>query len=151
MSDPASHEATVTIEQTVRIAASPSTVWSFWMDPELLTEWWARAAEVVPEAGGLYRIHMNEGPTMRGEFLELDPPHRLVFSFGWEQFEPDQPLAPGTSRVEVTLTPDGDDTVLTLRHFDMPSSRAADHTQGWKLIVGERLVAAVAATGRAGA
>ena len=62
MSDPASHEATVTIEQTVRIAASPSTVWSFWMDPELLTEWWARAAEVVPEAGGLYRIHMNEGP-----------------------------------------------------------------------------------------
>jgi uncharacterized protein YndB with AHSA1/START domain len=140
-----SEHDTVTIEQTVRIEASPSTVWSFWTEPERLAEWWGSPAEVVPEPGGAFRIVMEQGPVMRGAFAELDPPRRLVFTFGWEQNEPGQPLAPGSTRVEVTLTPDGPDgrdTVLVLRHSDMPATHAADHEQGWRLFVGERLVAA---------
>ena len=84
---------------------------------------------------------MHEGPAMRGTFTELDPPRRLEFTFGWEQ-NIGGPLAPGSTRVEVTLTPDGDETVLVLRHFDMPTTHAADHEKGWALFVGDRLVAA---------
>ena len=133
---------TVTIEQTVRIAASPATVWTFWTQPERLAEWWGTSAEVVPEPGGLFRVVMENGVAMRGEFTELDPPHRLVFTFGWEQDMPAGPLEPGSTRVEVTLTPDRDETVVILRHFDMPITHAAEHEKGWSRFLGERLVAA---------
>jgi uncharacterized protein YndB with AHSA1/START domain len=136
---------TITLEQTVRIAASPETVWSFWTEPQRLAEWWGTAAEVDAQPGGLFRVTMESGPVMRGAFTELDPPHRLVFTFGWEHNAPGEPLAPGSTRVEVTLTPDGSATVLTLRHSEMPSTHASDHEKGWSYFVGDRLVAAVAA------
>jgi uncharacterized protein YndB with AHSA1/START domain len=133
--------ATTTIEQTVRIAASPETLWAFWTDPTRLAEWWGTEAEVVAEPGGLFRVVMDSGPIMRGTFTELDPPHRLVFTFGWEQNAPGEPLAPGSTRVEVTLTPDDGETVLVLRHSEMPTTHAADHEKGWQHFVNERLVA----------
>jgi uncharacterized protein YndB with AHSA1/START domain len=135
-------EETTTIEQTVRIAAPPETVWKFWTEPQRLAEWWATDAEVVAEPGGLYRVVLAQGPVMRGTFIELDPPRRLVFSFGWDSDPPTGPLPPGSTRVEVTLTPDEDGTLLVLRHFDLPVHHAPDHQQGWSYFVGDRLVAA---------
>jgi uncharacterized protein YndB with AHSA1/START domain len=134
---------TITLEQTIRIAASPETVWKFWTEPARVAEWFGTEAVVEAEPGGLFRVAMDEGPVMRGTFTELEPPHRLVFTFGWEQNAPGEPLAPGSTRVEVTLTPADDETVLVLRHFDMPASHAADHEKGWKYHLGERLVPAV--------
>ncbi len=136
----------ITIEQTVRIAASPATVWRFWTEPQLLAEWWGVDAEVMAGPGGIYRVVMENGQVIRGTFTELDPPNRLVFTFGWEHIAPGDPLAPGTTRVEVTLTPDQHGTVLALRHTAMPASHAPDHEKGWAYLLGERLVAA---TGRA--
>lgn len=136
---------TTSIEQTVRIAASPATIWSFWTDPTLIVEWWGIDADVVAEPGGLYRVVMENGRVTRGAFTELDPPRRLVFTFGWEQFAPGEPLAPGTSIVEVTLDPDPLDprgTLLTLRHSALPATHAPDHQKGWAYLLGERLVAA---------
>ncbi len=138
------HE-TVTIEQTVRIEARPETVFRFWTDPELLAQWWGSEAEVEPEPGGRYRVVMGGGPVMLGAITELDAPRRLVFTFGWEHNAPGQALAPGSTRVEVTLTEDGDATVLVLRHFAMPTTHAPDHRKGWSYLVGERLPEAVAA------
>jgi uncharacterized protein YndB with AHSA1/START domain len=131
---------TVTIEQTVRIAASPETVWTFWTEPERVAEWWGTNADVVADPGGVFRVVMENGVAMRGEFIELDPPHRLVFTFGWEHDMPAGPLAPGSTRVEVTLTPDQDQTVLVLRHLDMPATHAAEHEKGWSHFLGDRLV-----------
>jgi uncharacterized protein YndB with AHSA1/START domain len=134
---------TTTIEQTVRIAAPPETVWKFWTEPQRLAEWWATDAEVVAEPGGLFRVVMGPGPVMRGTFLELDPPRRLVFTFGWEGDPPAGPLPPGSTRVEVTLTPEEGGTLLVLRHFDMPVHQAPDHRHGWSYLVGDRLTAAI--------
>ena len=129
-----------TIEQTVHIEASPETVWTFWTEPARICEWMGIEAELVPETGGLFRVVLAEGPVMLGEFVELDPPRRLVFTFGWEGGGPGGPMARGSSRVEVALEPDGNNTVLTLRH-ELPSTHAADHAKGWAYFVGERLVA----------
>jgi uncharacterized protein YndB with AHSA1/START domain len=134
---------TTTIEQTVRIAAPPETVWKFWTEPQRLAEWWATDAEVVAEPGGLFRVVMGQGPVMRGTFVELDPPRRLVFTFGWEGDPPAGPLPPGSTRVEVTLTPEAGGTLLVLRHFDMPVHHAPDHRSGWSYLVGDRLPAAI--------
>jgi len=138
--------STRVIEQSTRIAASPSTVWSFWTDPKRLCEWWGVSAEVVAEPGGLFRVDMGDGPIMRGEFVELDPPRRLVFTFGWEHNAPGEALSPGSTQVEVRLVADGDDTIVTLRHSSVPEIHADDHTKGWALFVGQRLPAAISNT-----
>lgn len=132
------------IEQSVQIDAPPETVWSFWTDPARLCQWWGVEAEVVPEPGGTFRVVMGDGPVMRGTFVELAPPSRLVFSFGWEHNEAGQPLGPGSTRVEVTLTAIDGGTLVVLRHAGMPAMQALDHRKGWAYFVGQRLVAAVA-------
>ena len=136
-----------TIEQVVHIDAAPETVWSFWTEPARLCEWWGVEADAVAETGGVFRVVMDGGPVMLGEFLELEPPHRLLFSFGWEGGAPGGPLPPGSSRVEVVLDDQAGGTRLTLRH-ELPATHAVDHARGWSFFIGERRVALAGASAR---
>ena len=136
-----------TIEQVVRIDAAPETVWSFWTEPTRLCEWWGVEADAVAETGGVFRVVMDGGPVMLGEFLELEPPRRLLFSFGWEGGAPGGPLPPGSSRVEVVLVGQDGGTLLTLRH-ELPATHAVDHAKGWEFYIGERLVELARSTAR---
>jgi uncharacterized protein YndB with AHSA1/START domain len=132
------------VEQTVRISASPATVWKYWTDPQRMCDWWGAAAELDPRPGGVCRIEMDGGLVMVGEFLELVPHERLVFTFGWEQRGDAPPVAPGSSRVEVTLIEDAGDTILTLRHSGIPVAVADRHSVGWSQFL--PLLAAAATT-----
>lgn len=124
-------EGTV-VEQTVHIEARPETVWRYWTDPRRLCEWWGAAAELDPRPGGAYVVEMGGGGVMRGEYLELVPKERIVFSFGWDPTDDGPDVPPGSTRVEVTLTADGDGaTVLALRHTGLPASLADRHDSGW--------------------
>lgn len=119
------------VEQTVRINARPETVWKYWTDPQRMCDWWGAAAELDPRPGGVCRVEMGGGPVMRGEYLELVPYERLVFSFGYEPADGAPAIAPGESRVEVTLLEDAGDTIMTLRHTDIPAELAELHASGW--------------------
>ncbi len=119
------------IEHTVRIGAPPETVWRYWVDPVRVASWWGVATRLEAEPGGAYRVEMETGSVMVGEFLELVPYERIVFGFGWDGVAPGEPLAPGSTQVEVTLAPDGTGTRLTVRHHDMPAARWFDHATGW--------------------
>ena len=113
-----------------RIAAPPETVFTYFTDPVRYQRWQGVAAELDPRPGGIFRVTMNEsGFIARGEYVEVDPPRRLVFTWGWEDVEG---LDPGASTVEVMLEPEGDGTLLRLRHSGLPSEPAAQlHTYGW--------------------
>lgn len=124
-------DSTETIEQTLRISAQPETVWRYWTDPKFICEWWGSSAELDPLPGGICRVEMESGPIMRGEFIELIPHERIVFSFGWEPAEENPLLSPGSTQVEVTLVADGNDTIMTLRHSGLPSTHSKDHESGW--------------------
>ncbi len=88
---------------------------------------------------------MDEANVVRGEYVEVDPPHRVVFTWG---FEGNEGLPPGTSRVEVTLIPDGEATIVRLRHTGPPDEGArSQHEAGWQLYLG-RLAAAGASGAR---
>lgn len=106
------------------IAASPETLFEFWTDAEKVTRWMAAEATADPRPGGAYhQIHIDaEGTrhTIDGEFVELSPPARLVFTW------PD-----GPSTVEVTFEPEGDGTRLTLVHRDLPAPVRDEHERGW--------------------
>ncbi len=83
-----------------------------------------------PRPGGLLRIDINGRDVIRGEYLEVDPPNRIVVTWGWEGEM--SPLPPGASRVEITLTPDRAGTVVDLRLAGLDVGDLVDlHTSGW--------------------
>ena len=120
---------TTSIERTISIAASPETVWEFFVDPEKLTRWKGMKADLDPRPGGVYFCEVIPGHTARGEYVELDPPRRLVFTWGWDGQEG---VPPGSSTIEVELTPAGDGTSLHFVHRDLPTTESAEsHAHGW--------------------
>jgi uncharacterized protein YndB with AHSA1/START domain len=122
---------TSAIEREVRIRAHPETIFPFFTDPELMVRWQGTSVTLDPRPGGVYRVHISDEHTARGEYLEVAPPHRLVFSWGWEA--QDSQVPPGSSTVEVTLTPDGEHTIVRLIHRDLPSKKSAEsHGAGWE-------------------
>ena len=135
---------TIKVEREVLIEASPATVWEFLVDPEKAVRWMGRSAELEPHPGGLYRVDVVPGHIARGEFVELDPPHRVVFTWGWEEGE-DGPGAvlPGSSTIEIELTPQGNGTLLRFTHRDLPSPESAQsHGHGWDHYIGRLVTAA---------
>lgn len=117
------------VVREIRIGARPETVFSFFTDPGKMTRWKGTLATLDPRPGGTYRVVVTESAVARGEFVELDPPRRLVFTWGWEG--EGQMVPPGSSTVEVTLTADGDGTILRLVHRGLPSEQRTGHGEGW--------------------
>jgi uncharacterized protein YndB with AHSA1/START domain len=127
-------EVAAVVEREIRIAARPETVFDFFIDPEKMILWKGRRAELDPRPGGVYRVEINDVAIARGEYVEVDPPTKVVFTWGWEgQESGPHAVKPGSSRVEVTLEPDGDGTLVRLRHLDLPEGSREIHGQGWDM------------------
>ncbi len=147
----ASTEGLVEVER--RIAARPETVFSYFTDPARYRLWQGVDAELDPRPGGIFRVTMTgkSGTVVRGEYLEVDPPRRLVLTWGWEPWEgqPDAYVPVGSSTVEITLVADGEHTVVRVQHRGLATAHAYEfHEWGWGLTL-DRL-AAVAAGGDPG-
>jgi uncharacterized protein YndB with AHSA1/START domain len=133
------------VEREVRIAARPETVFAFFTDPEKMVQWKGSKAELDARPGGIYRVEINPRTIVRGEYVEIDPPRKVVFTWGWEGQEAgagEHAVPPGSSRVEVSLEPDGDGTVVRLKHLDLPEQALEVHAQGWDLYLGRLVLAA---------
>jgi uncharacterized protein YndB with AHSA1/START domain len=140
-------EATRTVEVEQRVKARPETVFEYFTDPIKYCAWKGVEARFDPRPGGIYRVDMIGTNGVRGEFVEVDAPRRLVFTWGWEAEVPLPPgmreVPPGSTRVEVTFTPDGDETIVRLRHSGLPTIEASTvHTQGWDVYLPRLAMAA---------
>lgn len=125
------------VEVERRIAATPDEVFTYLTDPEKYTRWKGQQAELDPRPGGRYRVRMGPEAVALGEYVEVEPPSRVVFTWGWEG---SGDVPPGSTTVEITLRADGDGTLLRLRHTGFPSEADADlHREGWQMYV-SRLV-----------
>jgi uncharacterized protein YndB with AHSA1/START domain len=91
--------------------------------------WIAADAEVEPAPGGVLRWTHENGATMIGRFVELDPPRRLVFSYGWEGGL--MGLPPESSTVVIELEEREGITTLRLSHRGIPPESVEDHRRGW--------------------
>ena len=127
------------IEREIRIAARPETIFPFFIDPEKMIQWKGIEATLDPQPGGTYQIKLNETEIIQGQYVEIVPYSRIVFSWGW--LGEDHPLPPGNSTVEFTFRADGDETIVRLRHSGVPSSLLQGHEQGWDYFL-RRLVEA---------
>jgi uncharacterized protein YndB with AHSA1/START domain len=130
-------------------------VFAFFTDPEKYRLWQVIAASLEPVPGGRYHVDFTRRGGARGRYLVVEPPRRIVFSGGWA-FVSDpghgmiappgiEEVLPGSTTVEITLVPDGDGTIVRLRHSGLPSEAARTiHGTQWPIEL-DRL--ATAATG----
>jgi len=120
---------TTVYERTLAIDASPETVWEFLVDPEKLMRWKGINADLETQPGGIFRCEVIPGHIARGEYVEIDKPNKLVFTWGWDGSED---VPPGSSTIEIELASDGDGTSLRFVHKDLPNAEAiASHAHGW--------------------
>ena len=118
-----------TIESEVWIDAPPETVFTYFTDPEKHQQWLAPAITLEPWPNGIYRVHSDTGRIMLGEFVEVVPPERLVFTWGWVGGE----MPPSSTRVEVTLAAENGGTRLRVRHTGFVSEDSRErHETGWR-------------------
>jgi uncharacterized protein YndB with AHSA1/START domain len=135
----------IVFQKELRIAASPETVWEFLVDPEKLARWKGRLAEEFdPRPGGAYRIEVVPGQIAAGEFVEMERPRRIVYTWGWEP-DGDGPnvVPPGSSTVEIELVPEAGGTKLLFTHRGLPTRESGDrHAHGWNHYLDRLAVAA---------
>src|SRR5206468_7758266 len=98
------------VEYETRVNASPETVFQYFTDPARMVEWMGTEATLDPRPGGVCRVDPTGYAVMSGTFLEVDPPRRVVFTWGWENEQYATP--PQSTVVEVALIPDGEDTLV---------------------------------------
>jgi len=86
-------------------------------------------AELDPRPGGVFRVDPNGRDVIRGKFLEVVAPSRLVFTWGGRI--PDTVCRPGSTVVEITLRRRGSGTLVRLTHRDLPEAARETHESGW--------------------
>lgn len=120
---------TVRVER--HVAAPVAAVYAAWTDPTVMAAWMSPSgtaeATADPRVGGRLTVVMIDAGVRiehAGEYLELDPPNRLQFT--WRS-----PYTDGPSLVTVDLRADGEGTHLTLTHERLPAAVAGAHAGGW--------------------
>src|SRR6185312_6693994 len=149
------------VEVTVWVPASPPEVFGFFTDPDRYVRWMGSEAELEPVPGGVYRVRMADGFSAAGRFLAVEPPHLVVFSWGFADDEAasrtkhagGEPggagagagmgagagagsgasaMPAGSTRVTMTLLDEDGGTRLTLRHENLPSESLREgHDVAW--------------------
>jgi len=118
----------------ITINAPPAAVFAYLIDPEKMVEWMGTEAALQPVPGGEYRVICGGVNPSAGEFVEVVPNEKVVFTFGWDI--PDHPIPAGSTRVEITLEPVGNSTLLRLVHTGLPADAIDDHLRGWSYYLG---------------
>lgn len=127
------------VTREITVAAPPETVFPYFTDADRMTRWMGTEAELDARPGGVVYVNVHGSHVARGEYVEIDAPNRVVFTWGWDT--PEAVVQPGTSTVEVTLTPEGEGTKVVLVHRDLPEGAAEPHGHGWDHYLARLVVA----------
>ena len=109
-------------------AAPPSVVYSYLTGSEKWSLWQGVTASLDASPGGIFSMVMGNDMNARGQFVELVPNERVVFTWGWI----DKPgIPPGSTTVEIELNRESTGTRLVLTHREIPPDEAAMQEMGW--------------------
>jgi predicted dithiol-disulfide oxidoreductase (DUF899 family) len=111
---------------TERIRAPRDLVFDFLIDQEKLRRWMGNVT-ADPTPGGDFLLDMGDHRAT-GEFLTIDAPNSVSFTWGWDHTEA---VPPGSTVVTISLSSDGDGTMVELRHDGLPLGPEDEHSIGW--------------------
>jgi len=137
----------VVLELTRRFEAPRERVFEAWTSPEVLREWWRAGpdwetpdAQVDLRPGGTYRLSMRdttkgETHTVVGEYKEVTPPERLVYTWSWES-NPEEMAGSVGTLVTVEFVDTGGATEVQLTHSGFSDEKIRDmHAHGWEACI----------------
>jgi uncharacterized protein YndB with AHSA1/START domain len=141
MTTKSSEQTSLTIKRVIK--APRDRVYAAWTDPAQLRQWFGpdnvRTRELVADirVGGKYRWDIispeEEQMAVSGEYLELVPGKKVVFTWQWED---DENWENQVSVVTVELSDRGENTELTLTHEKLPNEQSRDnHNEGWTKVI----------------
>jgi uncharacterized protein YndB with AHSA1/START domain len=116
-------------EHVIVLDARAAVVYEHLTTVEGLLRWIAVDAIAEPMVGGRLQWTHENGDTMVGRFVELDPPRRLVIAYGWRGHLMGVP--PESTTVEITLDERDGRTTLRLVHRGIPPDVVDKHQHGW--------------------
>jgi uncharacterized protein YndB with AHSA1/START domain len=121
---------------SVRIEAAPDHVFRYFTEPASMVRWMGDYAVLDAKPGGEFTVDV-QGVPVRGRYLELEPPHRLLISWGHAGSDA---LPPGASTVEVLLRVVDGGTEVQIIHSGLPEAEAAKHARGWPYFLGRLVI-----------
>lgn len=131
---------TVSLTVTHRYSSPPEAVFDAWLDPKLARRFAFATptgemivAEIDPRVGGKFNF-TDRRPDMGdvahvGEYLEIDRPRRLVFSFGVPKYDATM------TTVALDFKPVDGGCELTLTHEGVLEEYAENTPKGWTMIL----------------
>jgi|SRR6185295_2659860 len=139
MQVPATKAASITLRLRRKFSKPPAQVFQAWTQPEALKRWWCppgwHPAEITVDVrvNGPYRIGMRRASdgklvAIEGQFVEVAPPHKLVYSWRWRGAFEQMP----ETRVTVEFLPADGGTEIVLTHDNFPDVASwQQHRGGW--------------------
>jgi uncharacterized protein YndB with AHSA1/START domain len=137
MSTPAE---TTSIQVTRNFVASPERVFDAWLDPAIARRFLFATptgemirVEIDARVGGKFLIiRRTDGDDVEhvGEYLVIERPRRLVFTFAVPKFSPQ------FTQVTIEIKPAANGCTLTLTHEGVLPEWAERTQEGWGMILG---------------
>lgn len=123
---------------SIEIEAAPEVVFDYLTTDAGMTAWMGEFADLDARPGGRFAVDIA-GHAVRGEYLLVERPRRVVLSWGMAG---SADLPPGVSTVDVTLTATSGGTRVDLLHSGLPEPHLPGHADGWDHFVPRLGVAA---------
>jgi uncharacterized protein YndB with AHSA1/START domain len=142
------------VEVTIHVPAAPADVFAYLTDPADYVRWMGSEASLDPVPDGVYRVAMPDGFAAAGEFRRVEPPHLVVFTWGFAddgaasrtkggEASSASAMPAGSTRVTITLDDEDGGTRLTLRHENLPSEELrTGHEVAWNTYLPRLAIAA---------
>jgi len=111
-----------------RIAAPPSVVYPYLVDPELTPRWLGVTSLIEASPGGRFMLESPNTMVAEGTVVEIVENEMVSFTWGWNGHPG---IPPGSTLVKIELIPDGQGTLVRLTHSKLAAGDQPLHGAGW--------------------
>src|SRR5437588_8730716 len=122
------------MSRDVELCAIRETEGDYLSTDEGCAAWWGPGSSIKAVPGGSMQIVYPNGQTAEGTVQEVEPPRRIVFTWGYPRPEAGVPVDGSTVEIALEATEGG--TRLSLVHRVADEAAAEAHRTGWRYQLG---------------
>lgn len=131
------NQANSTLKISHYFSQSPEKVWQAWTDPKLVKSWFGSDpngtvldASLDVRPGGAFEVNFQNADgtqfTSIGEYKEIEPYQKLVFSWGWK----DRPDV--IESISIVFQAEQNGTTMFFEHANIDPTTTHGYENGWK-------------------